>query len=381
MDNRPRTPSAIIIGAGPAGSVAAVCLGRAGWNVSLIEQQAFPRDKVCGECLSALGAAVLGRLGLRSEVLADAMPLPRSILHAGGRSVTLDLPAACWGLSRRRMDARLLDAARAAGAMIHQPARVEGIEADRGTGGVGRGVCRVRDLVTNRIDQQWADYILLADGKSGLLDGRPAPSGDLGVKAHFEQVAGPRDAVELFALDGHYVGLNPIEAGRWNLAMSVPAGRVKVCGGDFDRLLKRMMGQNAGLRRRLAPARRAGDWIASPLPRFAVNPQRWPDGIIPLGNAAAALEPIGGEGMGLAMRSSEITAAALITAARRDQRLRFASLARDFGQLWRTRILACRAGARVLSTDTLAWAALELLDASPIARNLTLRLIGKGSRA
>ena len=60
-------PDVVIIGAGPAGSIAAIILARAGIDVVLIEQHRFPRDKVCGECLSALGIDVLRRLRLSRQ--------------------------------------------------------------------------------------------------------------------------------------------------------------------------------------------------------------------------------------------------------------------------------------------------------------------------
>src|SRR4029453_12738947 len=44
---------AIIVGAGPAGSTAAILLASAGWSVALIEKQSFPRRKVCGACIGA----------------------------------------------------------------------------------------------------------------------------------------------------------------------------------------------------------------------------------------------------------------------------------------------------------------------------------------
>src|SRR5205085_620835 len=138
----------------------------------------------------------------------------------------------------------------------------------------------------------------------------PAPTADFGVKAHFANVAGPRDAVELFGVRGHYVGLAPIEADRSNIAFSVPAARIEHCRGNLDTLWSQVRAQNPILNDRFARATRVGDWLASPLPRFAVA-RHWPDRVIPLGNAAAALEPIGGEGMGLAMRSAELAAAAL----------------------------------------------------------------------
>ncbi|WP_136622814.1 FAD-dependent oxidoreductase, partial [Mesorhizobium sp. 10.2.3] len=42
------TYDAVIIGAGPAGSSAALTLARRGWAVAIVEKSAFPRRKVCG---------------------------------------------------------------------------------------------------------------------------------------------------------------------------------------------------------------------------------------------------------------------------------------------------------------------------------------------
>ena len=64
------TNDVTIIGAGPAGCVAAILLARHGCDVRLIEQHRFPRDKVCGECLSALGIEVLDRMRVSSRLRA-----------------------------------------------------------------------------------------------------------------------------------------------------------------------------------------------------------------------------------------------------------------------------------------------------------------------
>src|SRR5687768_10624908 len=120
----------VVIGAGPAGSVAAMLLARRGWDVTLVEQHRFPRDKVCGECLSALGMEVLDRHGLGAPVRdAGAVPLATSsAFSAGGRSLQLTLPSPMWGLSREVFDGLLLDAAREAGVLVRQPARCEAVE-------------------------------------------------------------------------------------------------------------------------------------------------------------------------------------------------------------------------------------------------------------
>ena len=70
--------------------------------------------------------------------------------------------------------------------------------------------------------------------------------------------------------------------------------------------------------------------------------------MIPIGNSAAALEPIGGEGIGLAMRSAELAVEAIDQAA--ESGVDVASLQRSFATLWRWRQISCRATALLFST-------------------------------
>src|SRR5688500_6216061 len=192
-----------IIGAGPAGSLAGTLLARGGLDVMLIEQHRFPRDKVCGECISALGADVLHRAGM-TRALRGAVPLQRCFLHStGGASAQFELPAPMWGFSRFSLDQALLSAAENAGARILQPMRCEDLSiCDQTT-------VRMRDLADNTLHDLHCDLLLLADGKSAFPPGRPRPTADIGLKTHFESVSAPRDAIHLFGLRGHYVGLAP----------------------------------------------------------------------------------------------------------------------------------------------------------------------------
>jgi 2-polyprenyl-6-methoxyphenol hydroxylase-like FAD-dependent oxidoreductase len=264
------------------------------------------------------------------------------------------------------MDATLLDAARDAGARILQPARCESVN----------GSLTVRDLVANAVEHLRPTWTLLADGKGALLPARPSPTSDFGLKAHFRDVTGPRDAVELFGVDGHYVGLAPIEGGLSNIAFSVPAARLDLFRGDLDALWQRILSENPTLADRFVRATRAGPWLASPLPRFAVA-RHWPDRVIPLGNAAAALEPIGGEGMGLALRSAELAAEFLLESARTNTPVPVRRLRADFARLWRTRRVACRALARLLSAPKVAGDVVDWARGSEWLSRTALNLIGK----
>ena len=79
---------ALVVGGGPAGSTVAFLLARAGWSVALLEKQAFPRRKVCGECIAAGNLALLDALELGSRFAALAGPELRQVeLHAGDESV------------------------------------------------------------------------------------------------------------------------------------------------------------------------------------------------------------------------------------------------------------------------------------------------------
>ena len=54
----------LVVGAGPAGAVAATVLARAGARVRVIDRDTFPRDKLCGDTLNPGTLAMLRRLGL-----------------------------------------------------------------------------------------------------------------------------------------------------------------------------------------------------------------------------------------------------------------------------------------------------------------------------
>ena len=43
-----------IVGAGPAGSSAAIALARRGYDVVLIDKQQFPREKLCGDFVNPI---------------------------------------------------------------------------------------------------------------------------------------------------------------------------------------------------------------------------------------------------------------------------------------------------------------------------------------
>ena len=114
----------LVIGAGPAGSACAQVLARDGFNVMLVDSQAFPRDKVCGDGLIPDAHAALARLGVLDQVMARAQRA-RHIGCIGPRGGRVDVPGTLAVLPRRELDHILCKAAVAAGAQPLMPARFE----------------------------------------------------------------------------------------------------------------------------------------------------------------------------------------------------------------------------------------------------------------
>ncbi len=128
---------AVVVGAGPAGSIAALVLARGGARVALADKAAFPRDKACGDLIGPRGVQVLSDLGITvpdaghgSDLLAVGPSGHRSRLPAfPGRSY----PGHGIVVPRAAFDHALREAALAAGA-VGVRARITAVERDPGAG-------------------------------------------------------------------------------------------------------------------------------------------------------------------------------------------------------------------------------------------------------
>jgi geranylgeranyl reductase family protein len=110
----------VVVGAGPAGAAAALAARRGGASVLLLDRSDFPRDKVCGDGIAAHTLGVLAGLGVRDAVAGYAPVARLRLIGPGGDAVERELPRVAYTVPRAVFDARLVDAAVAAGAELRR---------------------------------------------------------------------------------------------------------------------------------------------------------------------------------------------------------------------------------------------------------------------
>src|SRR5216117_3467732 len=161
----------LIVGAGPAGSVAATVLARAGARVRLVDRAAFPRDKLCGDTVNPGTLALLRRLGLSACIEGRGLPIDGMRL-TGENGVAIDgrYPDGLIGraLVRRDVDWSLLLCAIAAGAAFNAPIAVRSAYIEE-----ERGAFRVAGVVVSRgegLNQSMrARVTIAADGRRSTI--------------------------------------------------------------------------------------------------------------------------------------------------------------------------------------------------------------------
>ncbi len=422
----PRDFDAVIIGAGPAGSTAAILLARAGWSVALVEKQAFPRRKVCGECLAAGNLPLLEALGLEGTVAQAGPALRQMVLMQGHQQVSAELPAADdrqhrWGraLGRETLDTELLEQARAAGVSVFQPWTVQALD-----GGAGQWRCAIRRPLTAEDDTMGADasaptleadaspasapssltlYAPVAIAAHGsweaLPSERPArrkarkPSDLLAFKAEFRGASLPPGQLPVLSFEGGYGGMVVGDDGLLTLACCVRSDRLEAlrreapgtrAGDVVEAMLQR---ECQGVRTALTSAVRQGAWLAAgpvrPGVRLGDN-----DGLFRIGNAAGEAHPIIGEGMSMALQSAWLLCAHLLQAPSPNeaadpqwQRRTAGDYAAQWRQFFAPRLRLAAAFAHLAMRPRMSHALMSLLQRWPGLLTLGARWAGKADCA
>jgi geranylgeranyl reductase family protein len=308
------TFDAVVVGAGPAGSVAAHALVRRGWSVLLLDRASFPRDKVCGDALVADSLRVVERLGLTAEAEAIGQRTTRiRALLPDGSALELGCEFLC--ASRFDFDDLLLRATIAAGAQFRGGIAATGVEVDRGGAAV-----RLKDG-----DSARARVVLLATGAaSSLLDLLGAGAGTaydaLAARAYFRLASKRAPERVLVAWDRStapgYGWVFPLRDGLVNVGCGVFLDG-KRPPPNLSRLFESFVGARE-VKELLGSAERLSPLRGAPLRCGMRRLLPAQDRLLAIGETQGATLPFSGEGIGKAMETAELAAECVDAALERD---------------------------------------------------------------
>jgi geranylgeranyl reductase family protein len=310
---------AVVVGAGPAGAAAAITLARAGRDVVMVDKARFPRDKICGDGLTTGALRLLEGLGLDPATVGSWQAVDDVVVRGpAGHQVSFPLPhgrGTYAAVARRTdLDAALVDRARAAGVTVREGHGCTGAaeHADRVVvdveGPDGPGAIE-------------APYAVAADGmwspvRKHLGLATPGYRGEWHAFRQYFTSVGPRaaDLVVWFEPDllPGYAWSFPLPDGRANVGFGIQRGgkvaRIQDMAGIWRELLDRphireVLGDDA------TPESPHRAWpIPARIDEAVLTGRR----TLFVGDAAAATDPLTGEGIGQALLTGILAAEAVL---------------------------------------------------------------------
>jgi flavin-dependent dehydrogenase len=286
----------IVVGAGPAGAIAARQLARLGLQVLLVDRATFPRRKVCGCCLNGNALSGLARAGLAE--LPQALGAVRLTgIRLGAHQSQAFLPLEGLSLSRDALDPALIEAAQQVGAQF-----LPGTQAKLGV------ATPTHRIVHLNGDDVRARVVIAADGLNGRLasaveefESPASATARIGAGATLTDfpVSYASGTIFMATGQGGYIGLVVLEDGTLDVAAAFDPPAVKAAGSLG--LLAEAILHEAGFE--AIPGLATAAWKGTPaLTRTPtrIAGERW----FAVGDASGYVEPFTGEGMAWAINGA-----------------------------------------------------------------------------
>ena len=305
----------LVVGGGPAGSTVASLLAERGLRVELVDRARFPRPKPCGEFLNPGALRMLKELDLES-VVRPLSPVPvhgwrLSDERGRGRKIVPGGAYRGWAVDRLRLDAVLLERARARGVRVREGVRVEGLIPSR------EGM-HVRERSNDGPRTRIVPLVIGADGLRSTVARRvgasrsPARPRKLSLTCHVRPAGVPPTGARTGTLwlgSRTTVGAAPIrpDGSLWNVTVVVDADREgAVVRGDARGFFEARASESGILPGPLQVT--GGPWASGPFHRPVARPTG--PGYLLVGDAAGYYDPLTGQGIFRALQGAALAARA-----------------------------------------------------------------------
>lgn len=396
----PKPYDAVVLGGGPSGATCGIMLARAGWRVAIVERQAFPRRKVCGEYLSLTNWALFEDLGISQRIAELSGPPVHTVgLFAGRAQLSAPLPppqeGQPWGCALRRdqLDTLLMEEAQRQGVEVLQPCTVESV-ARKFPG----WECTVQPHRPGHEQAEpqrlQAHLVIAAHGSWGKGDLPTEPpryrslAGDLfGFKAHFTGCTLRGGWMPLLCFPGGYGGMVHVDGGRTSLSCCIRRDALEKIRqretSAGESVLEHIRQNCQGVDQVLRDATLDEPWLAAGPIRPGIRGV-CQEGIFLVGNAAGEAHPVVAEGISMAMQSAWLLCQRLLAEPERGaspagRRQVAQSYARAWHEAFAPRIYSARAIAHWAMRPQLVRWSLPLLARMPMALSWGARFSGKSN--
>jgi len=306
----------IIVGAGPAGSTAALYAERLGLKTLLIDKESFPRDKICGDALSGKSVAVLRELDLLTEVQKLPGAHIQSIVFSSPDKATFRIDLRKTSLKhipkgfvirRKYFDAFLFDKAKNAAARSIENFTVTDLLHEEGQ------FCGISGNTADGVKQSFRSKIILgADGyksivarRTGLYEHDPA-HWVVALRCYYKNVRDLTDQIELHYVDEvipGYFWIFPLENGYANVGIGMLHKFIKEKHIDLNKALHHAINSPV-FKARFTEAEAMEKPVGWNLPVGSKRRKSYGNGFMLLGDAAGLIDPFTGEGIGNALYSA-----------------------------------------------------------------------------
>lgn len=301
----------LIIGGGPAGSTTALYLSRLGYEITLIEKKAFPRDILCGEFLSKEVTDILKELNLYDDFILlkpNRISLLRAIDYSG-IELRSDLSFEAYGMKRSVFDTFLLENVKKRNVNVIQPAEVvstTSINSDF--------ISEIRDS-SGKLFTIKSKLVIAAYGKQNILD-KKMQRGFLNNKSNLNGIKfhmpvsllqdNISDEIRIYVNEGMYCGLNHVSENEITICFledrsesKIPAKEKLITEIESRRHFRKVFSDKASDYIKSADIYGTGNI-------YFGKRKMIENGIIMVGDAARVISPLAGDGIGMAMESGRL---------------------------------------------------------------------------